>query len=159
MLASKFYSNKVDPMPAFVCNGGEHGRGLLLSALAQPRQTFDGRYVYRTILDKGGALVVSLIENHPFIDGNKRMGIATLSLFLLLNRYSILTSAPETVQFALGIAQNNIGQHQAASWLRKRVVPVTDLLRLGRQPKAELEMAKSLSDFVEQLESLAEASS
>ncbi len=146
-------------MPAFSYIGGNHGRGLLLSALAQPRQTFGGQYLYRTIYDKGAALVVSMIENHPFIDGNKRMGIATLNLFLLLNHYSILTSTPETVQFALGIAQNSIGQHQAASWLRKRVIAITDVLRLGRQPEAELEMLQSLSDVVTQLESLAGASS
>ncbi len=113
------YSLKSDPMPAFLYNGGDYGRGLLQSALAQPRQTFGGRYLYRTIYDKGGALVVSMIENHPFVDGNKRMGIATLGLFLLMNDYSVLSSTLETVQFALRIARAEINPHQAASWLRK----------------------------------------
>ena len=113
-------------MPAFLYLGGEHGRALLLSALAQPEQTFGGEYLYRTIFNKGAALVVSMIEDHPFVDGNKRMGIATLSLFLLMNDYSILTSDPETVQFALGIARGDIDQHQAASWLRKHTGLFTD---------------------------------
>ena len=109
-------------MPAFSYHGGDYGRGLLLSALAQPEQTFGGQYLYRTIFDKGGALVVSMIENHPFIDGNKRMGIATLVLFLIMNNYSVLTSTQETVKFALGIARDEIRQHQAASWLRKHTI-------------------------------------
>lgn len=114
-------------MPAFLYRGGEHGRGLLLSALAQPRQTIDGRYGYRTIFDKGGALVVSLIENHPFIDGNKRMGLATVNLFFLANNYGIMASTSENVCFALGIARDGMRQHQAASWLRKHTRPITDI--------------------------------
>ena len=114
-------------MPAFLYNGGVRGRRLLQSALAQPQQTFGGRYLYRTIFDKGGALVVSLIENHPFIDGNKRMGLATVNLFFLGNYYGIVANTSENVQFALGIARDGMRQHQAASWLRKHARPITDI--------------------------------
>jgi len=67
--------------------GGEYGKGLLASALAQPRQTFNGRYLYRTIFDKAAILLSSMIKDHPFVDGNKRMALTTVSVFLTLNRY------------------------------------------------------------------------
>lgn len=58
-------------MPAFELLGGEgHGGALLDSALGEPRQTFGGRFLYRTIYDKAGALFRSLVKNHPL-----KMGI------------------------------------------------------------------------------------
>lgn len=117
-------------MPAFSYIGGAHGRGLLQSALAQPRQTFNGKYLYRTVYDKGAALVLSLIENHPFIDGNKRMGMATLNMFLIFNYYIILSTKQETVDFALGIANREIGQHQGALWLHKYSMSIESLMKL-----------------------------
>lgn len=83
-LASELYSN-VGPMPAFSYLGGDYGKGLLLGALAEPQQTFDGQYLHRTIFDKGAALVCSMIKDHAFVDGNKRMGLAVLGLFFVFN--------------------------------------------------------------------------
>ena len=52
------------------------------SAIAQPRMTFDGEDLYPTIVAKAAALGFSLIQNHPFIDGNKRIGHAAMETFL-----------------------------------------------------------------------------
>ena len=60
-------------------SGGTHGLrdlGLLESALAQPRLTFDGEELYSDAIAKAGALAFSLIQNHVFLDGNKRIGHA-----------------------------------------------------------------------------------
>jgi death-on-curing protein len=57
----------------------------LESALAQPRMTFDGVDFYPTAVDKASALGFSLIQNHPFTDGNKRIGHAAMETFLVLN--------------------------------------------------------------------------
>ena len=79
-------------MPAFSYEG-EGGRSLVLSALAQPRPTFGGQYLYRTIFDKGAELLYSITKNHGFINGNKRMAWATVSLFFVFNDYySLCTS-------------------------------------------------------------------
>jgi death on curing protein len=65
---------------AAVSGGGVGVRdlGLLESASAQPRQTFDGTDLYPSIVEKAVALGFSLISNHPFVDGNKRVGHAAL---------------------------------------------------------------------------------
>jgi death-on-curing protein len=59
--------------------------GLLESALAQPRATFDGTELHPTVADKAAALGFGLVANHPFVDGNKRVGHAAMEVFLVLN--------------------------------------------------------------------------
>src|SRR5579864_4580893 len=58
--------------------GGIRDLGLLDSALAQPKATFGGSDLHATVVDKAAALCVSLVQNHPFVDGNKRIGHATM---------------------------------------------------------------------------------
>jgi len=57
----------------------------LESALAQPRMTFGGEDLYPSLVEKAAALGFSLVMNHPFIDGNKRIGHAAMETFLVLN--------------------------------------------------------------------------
>lgn len=67
--------------------GGTDGvreNGLLESALEAPFQTFDGNDLYPTLIQKAARLGYSLVLNHPFIDGNKRIGIHTLCSYSLL---------------------------------------------------------------------------
>ena len=52
----------------------------LTSAVAQPRMTFEGRDLYPSLEEKAAALCLSLIQNHPFVDGNKRVGHAPWKL-------------------------------------------------------------------------------
>jgi len=62
-------------------SGGAEGirdRGILESALAQPYMSYDGQDLYPTLIEKVAALGFSLINNHPFVDGNKRIGHAAL---------------------------------------------------------------------------------
>jgi death-on-curing protein len=66
-------------------HGGSAGiRSLeaLESALAQPRMTFGGEDLYPTIVEKASALGFSLVMNHPFMDGNKRIGHAAMEVFI-----------------------------------------------------------------------------
>jgi len=60
--------------------------GLLESASAQPQMTFGEQELYATLAEKASALAFSLIKNHPFLDGNKRIGHAAMEVFLILNR-------------------------------------------------------------------------
>ena len=69
-------------------SGGSLGlrdRGALESALAQPQASFGGQLLYPDVVDRAAALGHALISNHPFIDGNKRVGHAAMALYLRLH--------------------------------------------------------------------------
>jgi death on curing protein len=100
--------------------GGEHGVrdvGLLESAIARPRATFDRQELYTDIFEKAAALMESLINNHPFIDGNKRTGIACTVLFLKQNGIPFSAKNSELEKFTLRVASSKIGLAQIAKWL------------------------------------------
>ena len=59
--------------------------GALESAVAQPKMTFAGLELYPTLVEKAASLGFSLVGNHPFVDGNKRVGHAAMETFLVLN--------------------------------------------------------------------------
>lgn len=94
----------------------------LESALAQPRATYDGEDLYPTIVDKASSLGFSLIQNHPFIDGNKRIGHAAMETFLILNGFEIDAAVDEQEQVILTIASGNMKRDGFAVWLRAHVV-------------------------------------
>ncbi len=78
--------------------------GALESSLAQPRMSFGGQELYPTLVDKASALAFSLGLNHPFLDGNKRVGHAAMETFLVLNGYEISADADEQEQVVLRLA-------------------------------------------------------
>lgn len=63
--------------------------GALESSVSQPRMSFEGKDLHTTLTEKAATLGYSVIQNHPFIDGNKRTGHAAMEMFLLLNGYEI----------------------------------------------------------------------
>lgn len=95
--------------------------GALESAVAQPRATFGGEELYPTIVDKASALGFSLIQNHPFIDGNKRTGHAAMETFLVLNGYAIDATVDEQVQVILQVASSEMKRDGFTDWLRKHM--------------------------------------
>ena len=70
------------------------------------------------ILKKAAALAESLINNHPFIDGNKRTGIAVMVLFLEINDTVLKASNQDIVDLGLAIAKSELKIGQIVSWLR-----------------------------------------
>ena len=101
--------------------GGEHGVrdvGLLESAIAPPMATFDKRELYTNIFDKAAALMESLINNHPFLDGNKRTGIACTVLFLRRNGIGFSANNSEREEFTLRVASGAFRHSEIAKWLQ-----------------------------------------
>ncbi len=94
----------------------------LESALAQPRMTFGGQELYPNVIEKASAVGFSLIQNHPFLDGNKRTGHAVMEVFLILNGHEIQATADEQEQIILQVASGKFGREQFTTWLRSRVV-------------------------------------
>ena len=96
--------------------------GALESALAQPRMTFEGKDLYPTIAEKAAALGFSLINNHPFIDGNKRLGHAVMEIFLILNGFEIEADIDDQEHLILGVAAGNIKREELKEWLNLHIV-------------------------------------
>ena len=101
--------------------GGEHGLrdlGLLESAVARPRQTFGNEELYPDIFEKAAALMESLVNNHPFMDSNKRTGIACTVLFLRQNGIVFSAKNTDLEKFTLRVASSNVKQSEIAKWLK-----------------------------------------
>jgi death-on-curing protein len=99
--------------------------GALESAVAQPRMTFNGEELYRTIVEKASALGFSLIQNHPFVDGNKRAGHAAMEIFLMLNGFEISASVDEQVEIILGVASGKMSREVFTNWLQTHIVDLS----------------------------------
>jgi len=102
--------------------GGSHGvrdMGLLLSALGRPKATFEGKELHSTIYQKAAALSASMINNHPFVDGNKRTGIGATVLFLSLNGYVLTASNQELLDLTMEIVQKKTAIDTIANWFER----------------------------------------
>lgn len=107
--------------------GGGHGLrdlGMLVSAVARPQATFDGADLYADLFSKAAALMDSLIRNHPFVDGNKRTGIAAASLFLLANGFRLNVENDEMARFTLLCAQSLVKLEEIGEWLKKHSIKI-----------------------------------
>jgi death on curing protein len=100
--------------------------GGLESALAQPRMSFGGEDLYPDLADKAAALGFSLISNHPFVDGNKRIGHAAMETFLMLNGFELAASVDESEQVVLAVAASEWSRDQFVAWVRTHLAPVRD---------------------------------
>jgi death-on-curing protein len=83
--------------------------------------TFSGAELYSTLVEKASALGFSLIQNHPFIDGNKRTGHAALETFLVLNGYRLDAPSAEQAEIILQVASGTIGRDAFTDWLRTHI--------------------------------------
>ncbi|WP_047416327.1 type II toxin-antitoxin system death-on-curing family toxin [Cellulophaga sp. Hel_I_12] len=101
-------------------SGGSAGirdEKLLLSAINRPFQTFDGKELYPSAIDKSAAIFQSIIINHPFIDGNKRMAYAFLRLMLFEDGLDIDASDDEKYQFVMEASKGNLDFDQIKHWI------------------------------------------
>ena len=78
--------------------------GLLESAIAQPRATFAGSFVHKSIHEMAAAYFFHIIKNHAFVDGNKRTGLVSTNSFLIANGYEFKWSTTKLYQLAIDVA-------------------------------------------------------
>jgi len=95
--------------------------GGLESALAQPRASFGGVDLHASLADKAAALCFSLVNNHAFIDGNKRIAHAATETFLILNGSEIDASVDEQERLMLDLASAQLTREQLATWFLAHV--------------------------------------
>ena len=104
--------------------GGTHGvrdDGLLDSALNAPFQSFGGRDFFPTIVEKAVRLCIGLVRNHPFYDGNKRIGALVLLTILDLNHIQVKTNSRELADLILQYAARQIDDETVLQWVKDRI--------------------------------------
>lgn len=102
--------------------GGEHGvrdLGLLESAVAQPQATFGGQFLHADVFDMAAAYLFHIVQNHPFIDGNKRTGVVAALAFLDLNGIEIEAPQGSLHDLTMSVATGKIGKPEIAAFFRK----------------------------------------
>ena len=92
---------------------------LLESALARPHTSLSGNDMFPAVFDKAAVLALGIIQNHPFIDGNKRTGVHAMLVFLELNNVSVTFTDKELVELGKNIAIKALNIADVANLLRK----------------------------------------
>ncbi len=101
--------------------GGIRDLGLAESALAQPQMTFGGLDLYPSLAEKAAALCFSLVMNHAFVDGNKRIGHAAMETFLLLNGFELNADVDDSESVILRLAAGEFSRVPFAQWVTEHV--------------------------------------
>ena len=98
---------------------GIRDEGLLRSALARPQASFGRQDLYPTLFEKAAALLESLVRNHPFVDGNKRVAWECFDLTLELNGYRLDSSHEQNYRLLLKVIEQKLTVQEVAEWLAK----------------------------------------
>jgi len=104
--------------------GGSEGLrdlGLLESALAQPQATLEGEYLHHDLFEMASAYLFHLVRNHPFIDGNKRVGLEAALVFLEINGITVNATDDDFVELVLQTARGESTKQQIAEFFRSHL--------------------------------------
>jgi death-on-curing protein len=105
---------------------GVRDRGALESAVTRPAMTFGGEDLYPDLAAKAAALMHSLVMNHPFVDGNKRIGVASAEYLLEWNDSVLEASDEELESLAVAVAEGKVAAEALAIWFRQRSRSIAD---------------------------------
>lgn len=103
--------------------GGSFGirdHGLLEAALSRPMQTFDGNDLYPTPEEKAAAVLESVVVNHPFFDGNKRLGYVLMKMILLEAEINIQASQEDKYQMVIRVAKGDLNFEGIIQWIKEK---------------------------------------
>ena len=100
---------------------GLRDNGALESAVARPAMTFGGEDLYEDLASKASALMHSLVLNHAFVDGNKRVAAHAAILFVELNGQTFLATPGELVEMTLAVAEGKVAVEALTIWFRQRL--------------------------------------
>lgn len=103
---------------------GIRDAGLLKSALGMPATTYRGQFLHSDICEMAAAHLFHLVINHPFVDGNRRVGLVAALVFLLLNGYELNAPEDDLHDLVLSVAQGRLGKSDVAVFIRQWVVKI-----------------------------------
>ena len=95
--------------------------GLLEASLALPRQSFAGMDLYPGLVAKAAALGFSRVQNHPFVDGNKRIGHAAMEITLVLNGLDLTASIDASEDAVLAVASGVMNREGFTRWVEEHI--------------------------------------
>lgn len=104
--------------------GGSKGvrdKAALQSALSRPFQTFEEKDLYPSPEDKATAILESIIVNHPFIDGNKRIGYLLMRMTLLEYEMDIESTQDEKFEIVMNVAKGEMNFEQIRTWIKSKL--------------------------------------
>ena len=104
-------------------SAGLRDAALLESAVAAPRATYGGAFLHATLVEMAAAYLFHLVKNHPFVDGNKRIGLAAAIAFLGLNEVWLQSDPDDLVRLVAGVAAGTVDKSDVAVFLKSHVVP------------------------------------
>jgi death-on-curing protein len=92
---------------------------LLKSALGMPGATFNGEFLHTDVYEMAAAYLFHLVKNHPFLDGNKRVGAVAALVFLTLNDHDFQAPEDNLAETVLAVARGEIGKSEVTVFLRR----------------------------------------
>jgi death on curing protein len=92
--------------------------GLLHSAIAMPQASFGGQFLHKDLFEMAAAYLYHIVQNHPFIDGNKRTGAAAAIIFLAINDVQLDADEDGLVKLTLAVASGQAGKQEIAEFFR-----------------------------------------
>ena len=99
---------------------GMRDQSRLEAALSRPFQTFDGQELYLTRAEKAAAILESIVINHPFVDGNKRIGYVLMRLILLEGGEDVEATQDEKYVMVIDVAKGEMGYEEIVSWINEK---------------------------------------
>ena len=102
-------------------SAGIRDRGLIESALNRVFMTYDGKDLYPSIIEKVSVTAHSLISNHGFVDGNKRIGVAVLLIMLKMNNIEVCYNQNELIDLGLRIAEGFMKEKDILNWIKEHI--------------------------------------
>lgn len=109
-----------DQMKRYGGRPGLRDANALLSAIAMPQATFEGQHLHEDIFDMAAAYLFHLVQNHPFIDGNKRVGTVAALVFLDMNGWEVAFDDDQLAAFVFEVARGKHDKQAIAAFLRGR---------------------------------------
>jgi death-on-curing protein len=103
---------------------GLRDAGALRAAVARPRAGFGGRELFATPFARAAALMDAIVQNHPFVDGNKRTGLLTAAFALEREGFELAANRAELVEVTVGMATHAVSLEKLTRWLQERSRPV-----------------------------------
>jgi death-on-curing protein len=105
--------------------GGDPGvrdSGLLESAIAQPQASYDGDFLHEFPFEMAAAYLLHIVQNHPFVDGNKRTGAVVALLFLELNNVGMTAPVGSIYDVTIAVANGLTNKKEIAAFIRRHAI-------------------------------------